>query len=1262
MFDTGASVNVMNEYTFKSLGNKYSLQKTDVVLRSVSGASLPLLGKVCVNLVLQDRMFPTDFYVIRNMKHNLIIGREFMHKYQVKLDLGRNTCQIRDLILELNDLSQLRNLVRLHEDVELPPNHFTTVYGKYHKKAKITYGSSLLISHENGGFLAREPGIAIMNSLAIAKQGRKIPISIINQTGKHFKLNKGNVIANVTVINKDHEVSEVTMVPPKVDVTDPNARIKDVQHENLTKEQQEKFDAFIQRNLDIFAKSEFDIGKCNLMKAKIETTTQDPIRKKPYRTPFAYRDEVKRQINEMLSHGLVTPSQSDYASPILCVKKKSGETRMCVDFRSLNQITKKYSFPMPNVDDIFTSLSNARYFSNLDFIKGYYQIELSEKSKPKTAFIVADMGLFQYNFMPFGLCNAPSIFQACMSKLLNGLNSFATAYLDDVVIWSESFEEHLDHLGQVFDRIRKANMKLKRNKCEFFKEQINYLGHVITNKGEIKVDPDKVKVIANLKAPTCVRDVRAFLGMCSYYRRFIPGFANIAKSLTGLTRKHSQFVWNHEHQKSFEQLKQALITQPVLKLPEMGKPFQLFVDASDKAIGCLLTQEDNDTYKPVSYASHQLSSTQLRWSTIEKECYAILFGIEKFRPFLEGTHFNVYSDHNPLKFINSVDNKNAKLQRWATKISAYGATIHFIKGKDNVQADFLSRLNPENIPKFPDHDEINSRIDDVNIVNLDKVNLDVENRHHNEEIESEKPTQAVKLHCNWEIDKFQINDRHCASIIKSLEEKGTKSKYYKRYVVVDGILHYVNTNEEIRIVVPSVLQETIIKEIHAGSTGGHIGRDRTFDLLRKRYYWKGLATQVYDFVAKCKECNEQHVTSQNSPMQETSIAHYPFQRISIDTCGPYPLTERENRFCLTVTDNYSGWIEVFPMADKKAETIARILVDQVFARHSWCRFMTSDNGTEVVNEIMKAITDLGHIHHIRTSIYHPQSNAFAERPHRTMVNCLAKLSNKHDWDLYVPSFMTAYNSSISASRKYSPFFLLYHRDPVLPLDTILEDRGHYYGEDFLPTALERMHLAYHLVRENIKKQNAINRNYKEKYAKGQVPIDVGDPVYLKKYIRDGKLDKRWESHYRVLEKTGPASYIVQNALTGITKRVHANDVRKAKHSDNGDIIPPTEEVISDNDTDTESESSVEDDLENETENEQSENEQSKKEQSENKTVKKKQLNEQKSEPVPSRPKRIAAKDALAKMRAVNEVSVDLDTVIESKLSYMFSQLSEQLKR
>ena len=1206
------------------------------------------------------------------MKRNALLGRQFMNSYKVLLDMGTNICHISGLQIPMSDLTTVRSFIRLVSDIAIPPNSYVRTKGKYHKRANIPYKTILTYQQSPGGFLENEPGLSVIDGIAIASARRQIPVSIVNNTGRWFQLKKGNVVANISVVGRDCEIANVQSQACTADVTDPNARIKDIEHPNLTKSQQVQFNKLMQRNSDIFAKSEWDIGTSTLVKAHIDTGNAAPIRKKAYRTPFSYRAEVNRQVTEMLKHNIIRPSNSDWAAPIVCVKKKSGEVRMCVDYRQLNDVTKNISHPLPLIDDLFANLSGAKYFTSLDFIKGYYQVEMDASSISKTAFVTQEMGLMEFLRLPFGTKNAPSLFQMGMNKLLNGLNYCASAYLDDVVIWSKTFKHHLRDLQAVFNRIRQANMKLKRNKCEFFKDELEYLGHIVTNKGELKVNPNKVKVIAELKPPTSVKEVRSLIGVTSYYRRFIPSYAKIAQPLTMLTKKHAKYVWTDLHQKSFELLKAALIAEPVLALPKMDKPFQVFTDASDRAIGGILTQEYGDVYKPVYYLSHQLSSTQQKWSTIEKECYAILFSIEKFRPFLEGSHFKVFTDHHPLKYINSAENKNAKLQRWATKISSFGADIHFIRGVKNVQADFLSRLSPQNIPKLKDHSDIEARIDDVALIDLDRIDLSVDQK--DEEDSGEILNKDLKM------NEAQEKDKHIVNIIKSLSDKGNKSKYFKKYLVKEGTLYHVDLDENLHIVVPEALKQPLIKETHEGSLGGHIGRDRTFDTLRKRYYWKGLASQVYDYINKCVKCNQQNLQTQVAPLQETPIAQFPFERINIDLAGPYLETERENRYCFTITDQFSGWIESIPIPDKQSTTIANILIHQIFARHSWPRYMTSDNGNEFVSEIIKTITQLGHINHIKTSPYHPQSNSFAERPHRTMIDCLAKISDKNDWDLYLSSFCAAYNCTQSASRKFSPFFLLYHRDPILPLDSILRDREKYYGEEFLPQALERMHSAYRIVRRRLKEQRERNKEYIDRRRRAkEVTYEVGDPVYLRNHMQMNKLDPKWLPHYRITVRTGPASFVIQNQLSGKTRRVHANDIRLAE-LDTADVplapqrnIRRARLVADDSDTDGESVSSEEESTS------ESEHTGYKLDESINSDKNKGDNIEVQNEPqVPEKPEESAKiqdevstrtrpqgsskLDALAKLKAMHITSVDTeDERLNTKLANVFALIAENLR-
>ena len=1159
-----------------AFGNRVKPRNTPIRLQVASGAFLRVKGESYVHFDISGRKYPHRCVVVDGLNRDIIIGRDFMKKYNVVLSMGSDTCQIGDMTISMLPYKQVNSIIRLSETIEVPPRHLMTTTGRYHRRAGLAHGSIITWQQAEHSFINNEPGLMVVNGVGRAGEGRRVPLTIVNKTGRHFRLKKGNVVAMVSSVESVVEcnsvgemTSEFAEAPEYVPVVD---------NENLPEEQKEKLNKLLQKNSDIFAKNEFDLGKTNLLKASIDTGNSPPVQKRPYRTPFAYRDELKRQLNEMLQAGIVSPSNSNYSAPIIMVKKKCGSLRLCVDFRDLNAVTKKFAWPLPNIDDIFASLGGTKYFSSLDFLKGYHQIPLEDSSKEKTAF-VTENALYEYNYLPFGLNCAPSWFQKCMSKLLNGLTN-CIAYLDDIIIYSKSFDGHLEDLQNVFHRIRNAGMKLKGSKCDFLKDRLNYLGHVLTTDGNLEVDPEKIKVIQGLKPPKTVREVRAFVGTTSYYRKFIQNFSAIAEPLTSLTRKNAKFIWSEKHEIAFETLKKALMEAPILHLPSLNEPFQLFTDACDRSIGALLTQEVDGVYKPVYYLSHHLSDSQQRWPIIEKECYAIVFAIEKFRHFLEGKDFKIFSDHNPLKYIQSTENKNAKLQRWAIKISAFGGRIEFIKGKLNVQADFLSRLDPSCIPKYSDTEEVIDRICELSLINTDQITKDsIEDDVMDAEPADSDPTETpipFDSH-KFDIKRLQKEDKKIQNIVQSILDKKERSKYFKKYLITDDILYHVTRDEELRLVIPKTIQQSIVKETHEGTLGQHIGRDRTFETIRQRYYWQGMASDVYEYIGKCIICNQQNLRIDASPLQDTPIADFPFQRIGIDTTGPYPVTEGGNKFCLTVTDHFSGWIECFPIPDKRATTIAKHLVDDVFRRFSWCRYMTSDNGSEFVNDVLRQLTKLGHVHHITTSVYHPRANGRAERPHRTMVACLAKVSNKVDWDAYIPSFCAAYNFSVAGNVKFSPFYLLYHRDPMLPLDTIIRESDKYEGDDFLPNALQRMHTAYELVRKRIKKTAEKSREYaNQKRNAKPSEIKVGDPVYWFNHRRQDKFDKKWVPHYRVLKQTGPVSFIVQNQLTGKEARVHAEDLRLARGIDKWKPEENETNIVTDeSDTDAESDHSEE---------------------------------------------------------------------------------------
>ena len=446
---------------------------------------------------------------------------------------------------------------------------------------------------------------------------------------------------------------------------------------------------------DVFALSDEDLGCTDVVKHKIDTADHVPIKQYPRRTPFAQRAKIAAMIADMERKGVVSPSVSPWASPIVLVPKKDGTTRFCVDFRRLNAITKKDVYPLPRIEDILDTLGRAQYFTTLDLSAGYWQIQLDASSKEKTAF-TTHCGLFQFNRMPFGLCNAPSTFQRLMQTVLVGLEGKTCfVYIDDILVCSRTFDDHVRHLQAVFDRLRTANLKLKVQKCVFLRDEVQYLGHTISKHG-IAPDPSKVSKVQNFPVPTDLNKLRQFLGLASYYRRFIKNFAAVAAPLHALTKKDVSYVWTVQCQEAFQQLKQLLCSAPVLAYPQFGPghQFVLETDASLAGLGAVLSQNDDKGHlHPVAYASRALHKHEVNYHITELETLGIVWAVKYFRAYLLGHHCVVLTDHAACTSLLNSTNPSAKLARWAMIVQEMDLDIRYRSGKSNCSADALSR-NP----------------------------------------------------------------------------------------------------------------------------------------------------------------------------------------------------------------------------------------------------------------------------------------------------------------------------------------------------------------------------------------------------------------------------------------------------------------------------------------------------------------------------------------------------------------------------------------
>ena len=434
-------------------------------------------------------------------------------------------------------------------------------------------------------------------------------------------------------------------------------------------------------------------GRTTVVEHQVTTTGTRPVRLSPYRLPHAYRDLVHKEVQEMLDAGIIEPSSSEWVSPIVLVNKKDGTLRLCIDYRRLNAESQMDAYPMPRIDDLIDRLGKAKFITTLDLTRGYWQVPMASTSRHLTAF-TTPFGLFQFKVMPFGLQGAPATFQRLMDRVLKGLESYVVAYIDDLVIHSRTWGEHLAQVRSVLQRLREAGLTAKPSKCQFGMAQCVYLGHIVDN-GMVQPERSKLQGVEAFSTPKTKKEVRCFLGLTGYYRKFIPDYASIAASLTDLTRKTSpnQVVWNERCEASFKRLKDLLCSAPVLQSPDFERDFVLQTDASDVGVGAVLSQvDDTGADHPVAYFSRKLLPREQKYSTIEKECLAIKLATQAFRLYLLGKPFIVQTDHQALEWLDRLKENNAKLSRWSIALQPFKFQVRHRPGKDNSNADSLSRL------------------------------------------------------------------------------------------------------------------------------------------------------------------------------------------------------------------------------------------------------------------------------------------------------------------------------------------------------------------------------------------------------------------------------------------------------------------------------------------------------------------------------------------------------------------------------------------
>lgn len=890
-------------------------------------------------------------------------------------------------------------------------------------------------------------------------------------------------------------------------------------------------------------------GQTDLVKHSINTGNCTPIKQKPRRVPLAKREEVQKLIDEMLLEGVIEESCSPWSSPVVIVKKKDGSSRFCVDYRKLNAATKKDSYPLPSINDTLATLAGSQWFSSLDLKSGYWQVKMAEADKEKTAFSTG-FKLYQFRVMPFGLCNAPATFERLMETVLRDLiGKTCFIYLDDILVVGKDWADHLKNLKEVLKRLRDANLKLNPKKCRMFQKKLSFLGHTISPEG-IHTDSKKISVIKKWPVPDNASQLLSFLGLCSYYRRFVKGFADVAKPLHRLTQKNVKFSWSEECEQAFLKLKEALCSSPILGYPQEEGLFVVDTDASNIGLGAVLSQVHDGKEVAIEYFSQVLSAPERNYCATRKELLAIVKALGHFHQYLYGRSFKVRSDHAALKWILNLKAPEGQLARWLEKLQQYDFTVEHRPGKLHGNADGLSRRPCGGSCSY---------CEKVDTKEVRRTSVQIE---------------------DWTTDDLrrdQLDDVVIGPILKLLESRSDRPTWeevsalgpdsktlwaqWNSLRLENGLLKRAWESPDgkqirMQLLVPKKRVKMLLTEMHGGISGGHLGINKTIEKVRHRFYWPQCRQDVEEFCRTCDDCGATKgpQTRSKGPMRQY-IVGAPFERIAIDIAGPFPVSEDGNKYILVAMDYFSKWPEAYAIPNMEAKTVARVIVDQWVSRFGVPLQLHSDQGRNFESAVFKDVCEILGIDKTRTTPLHPQSDGMVERFNRTMEEHLSKVVSSHqrDWDRLLPVFLLAYRSAPHDSTSHSPSRIVFGRELRLPCDLLLgstpdEDRrsslhsGTYVDE--LRRTLSEVHAS---VRDKIAfSSDRMKMHYDIKANSGG--FSEGDQVWLfNPKRRRGycpKLQPDWEGPFVVVTRINDLVYRIQKPGSRKPKIVHLHRLAK----------------------------------------------------------------------------------------------------------------------
>lgn len=1149
----------------KSSAMCYKLVKDELIINGVGG-NLRSMGYVNLKLVCGKYSFLHKFYVFDDLpcKSVGIIGQDFLQTYSGIIDFSENKLTLRE-----REGSVISIPLKYYSySLNIPPRCEVVKYFPVNRA-----DDCVVVRKE------LQKGVFLANVIARPRNGI-IPIRILNTTSSE-------VVCSMTDVEvyplRDYDYC--CFAEPEMSVK----RVKEIfsllKLEYLNEEERLSIEQICAKYPDIFHVPGDRLTVTNVYEQSIRLKENAaPVYRKQYRIPYVQKKEVDRQVQEMLENGIVEETVSEWSSPVLIVPKKadrSGEKRwrVVIDYRQLNDKIQDDKFPLPNITEILDSLSGAVYFSHCDLSQSYFQCNLTKDSRKYTAF-TTDKGQYQMCRLPMGLKISPSSFSRMMTVAMSGLNyDKCLVYLDDLIIFGRSLEQHNRNLMTVFSRLRKMNLKLNPSKCEFLKKQILYLGHIISSEG-ISPDPEKVLAIKDYPRPTTSDEVKRFVAFANYYRKFIPNFARIVLPMNKLCGRYATFDWTDECEKSFLLLKNSLMNPPVLDYPDFSdnNTFILQTDSSGFAVGSVLC---NGNGKPVAYASRALNKSELNYPIIEKELLAIVWSVKYFRPYLYGRKFVVKTDHRPLLYLFNMTDPSSRLTKFRLCLEEYDFTVEYVKGKENVLADALSRIiiSSEDLKTMREktisvmtraqckqlegssnceEDSAVSRTDHPSIVEvLKKQGDDVEILQISVDkweklLESSRKKIISKarnlmympenssIYLNYESLSASSRDELSKDIVTFCLENGIQEVVILKNCcnnrIIKEMAKYLKENGKtlsknfkfcvvsgVRRIDDDDEKKIVMNDFHVLPTSGHTGIRRMVNNIKKYFYWPSIERDVINYVRKCKKCQKQkYHRNVREPMTITTTATSSFEKIYLDLVGPLDRDDYGNVYILTLQCELTKFVEAYPLKNKSAKEVARALAENFILRYGVPKIIATDRGSEFISKVMVELCNILGISKTVSTAYHHESIGSLENVHKTLGAYLRIQTNNNTsaWSSWIPYWCFSYNTTVNTVTKYTPYELVFGKICKLPSNLQGETVEPLYNFDDYP-----LEFKYRLQRAQAEaKQNVITSKIRRKkcYDVNINPLNYkeGDLILVRKET-GSKLDCIYDGPFVVVKDESP---------------------------------------------------------------------------------------------------------------------------------------------